>query len=243
MIRDFIRSFVARQFGNPSGLFGRFIGNGMAKRNVHDATWTISHLNIQLKSRVLEIGFGPGVSTQLVSEKASKGFVAGIDHSRTMVEAARKRNAIAIQAGRMELNEGDVASIPYPDESFDIAFSLHSIYFWDNPIECLKWFRRVLNPGGLLAITIQPKNKWRQIQIDSPGMNLFFGDQIVEMFTSASFQNIRMESYAENEETNLQCILGNKWNDMPKYAMLRSNVLKVSSLRELAEAVDTMIIG
>jgi SAM-dependent methyltransferase len=207
---EFVRKYISSQFGKPSGILGRMIEKRMSRRTTIDAEWTISLLNIQPKSRILEIGFGGGVSTQLASRQASQGFVAGIDHSTTMVGAARKRNADTIKAGRMELKQGDAASIPYPDESFDIVFSLHSIYFWNNPIECLKGFGRVLKPGGLLAITIQPKNRWRQEQTDAPGLTLFFGDQIIEMFSSAGFQNIRTESYTENGEINLQCILGNK---------------------------------
>jgi ubiquinone/menaquinone biosynthesis C-methylase UbiE len=137
MLRDRLARFFWGQFRKPSGLFGRFIGNGMARRKVYDAQWTMSLLDIQPGSRVLEIGFGPGVSTQYASEKASNGFVAGTDHSETMVQAARKRNAEAIKAGRMELQQGDVASLPYPDESFDKAFSVHPIYFWARPVDCL----------------------------------------------------------------------------------------------------------
>ena len=156
MLRDMLARFVWGQFSKPSGLFGRFIGNGMARGNEYDARWTVSLLEIQPESRILEIGFGPGVSTHYAAEKASKGFVAGIDHPETMVLAARRRNATAIKAGRIDLKQGDVASLPYPGESFDKVFSLHSIYFWAKPVECLKELRRVLKPGGLLAITIQP---------------------------------------------------------------------------------------
>src|SRR6266496_2973673 len=119
MLRDRISTFIWGQFRKPSGLFGRFIGNGMARGNTYDASWTVSLLNIEPDDRILEIGFGPGVSTQYASAKASKGFVAGIDHSETMVQAASRRNAAAIQAARMELKQGDVAALPYPDESFD----------------------------------------------------------------------------------------------------------------------------
>src|SRR6266498_2529361 len=124
-MRDKLRSFLTKQFGNPGGLIGRFIGNRMARGNVYDAQWTISLLDIQPYHRVLEIGFGPGVSTQMASEKASKGFVSGIDHSGTMVQTASQRNAAAIRSGLMELKQGDVSSLPFPDQSFDIAFSLH----------------------------------------------------------------------------------------------------------------------
>ena len=92
-MQKMLRKFISKQFGNPSGLFGKFIGNGMAKRNIYDAKWTVSLLDIQPHHRVLEIGFGPGVSTQMAGDKASKGFIAGIDHSETMVQAASKRNA------------------------------------------------------------------------------------------------------------------------------------------------------
>lgn len=210
MFRKILQKYISSQFGKPSGLFGRMIEKGMSKRTTRDAEWTVSLLNIQPNSRVLEIGFGGGVSTQLASQKASQGFVAGIDHSVTMVQAASKRNAEAIKTGRMELKQGDAAAVPYPDESFDIGFSLHSIYFWKNPVECLKGFRRVLKPGGLWAITIQPRNRWREEQLNAPGMTLFFGKEVAEMFASAGFQNIRIESYTENGEISLQCILGNK---------------------------------
>ena len=204
-----LRKFITRQFGSPSGLFGKFIGNRMAKGNVYDAKWTLSLLDIQPHHRILEIGFGPGVSTQMAGEKVSNGFVAGIDHSETMVQAASKRNADAIRSERMELNQGDVAGLPYPDESFDIAFSLHSIYFWRNPLACLKELRRVLKPGGLLAITIQPKDKWEQ-NVDANIMTLYFGKDLASMFSDAGYREIHIEIPPQDDKVSLDCILGKK---------------------------------
>lgn len=208
-MQERLRKFVTKQFGNPSGLLGKFIGNRMARGNIHDAQWTVSLLDIQPHHRILEIGFGPGVSTQMASEKASKGFVAGIDHSKTMVQTASKRNTDAIRAGLMELNQGEVASLPYPDESFDIAFSLHSIYFWQDPVACLKELRRVLKPGGLLAITIQPKDKWEP-NVDTSIMTLYFGRDVVSIFSDAGFRNIRVEVPPQEDKISIECILGVK---------------------------------
>jgi len=208
MLRDRLSRFVFGQFRRPSGLFGRLIGNRMARGNVYDASWTISLLDIGPESRVLEIGFGPGVSTQFAAQKASRGFVAGIDHSQTMVGAARRRNAAAIKAGRMDLNQGDVSVLPYPDDSFDRAFSIHSIYFWPGPVDCLKELRRVLKPGGLLAITIQPKDKWNETQ--QRVMTLYFGSDIVPMFAEAGFRDVHLESSPEPDKFPLECVLGVK---------------------------------
>lgn len=205
------RDFMIKQFSQPRGFVGKFIGNRMAKGNVYDAKWTISLLNIQPNSRILEIGFGPGVSTQMASEKASKGFVAGIDHSKTMVQTASQRNEAAIQSRRMELKQGDVSSLPYPAESFDIAFSLHSIYFWPKPLDCLKEIRRVLKPGGLLAITIQPKDKWANRRIEGSSiMTLYFGSDLATIFSDAGYRNIRVEVPSQEDKIFLECILGVK---------------------------------
>ena len=208
-MRKRFSTFVTKQFGHPSGLVGRFIGNGMAKRNVYDAQWTASLLDIQPQQHVLEIGFGPGVSTQIIAEKASQGFVAGIDHSQTMIQAASQRNAQAIQTGRMELKLGEVASLPYPDESFDIALSLHSIYFWQNPVDCLKEIRRVLKPNGTVAITILPKDKWVQ-NLDPSAMTLYFGKDIASMFAEAGYRNVRVEVPPKEARSSLECVIGAK---------------------------------
>lgn len=202
-----LRKFLTKQFGNPSGLVGRFLGNRMARGNVYDAQWTVSLLNIKPDHRILEVGFGPGVSTQMAGEKASKGFVAGIDHSQTMVQAASQRNAEAIRSGRMELKQGEVSSLPYPEDSFDIAFSLHSIYFWPNPQNCLRELKRVLKPGGLLAITIQPKDKWIPV-VDASIMTLYFGTDITSLFADAGYRNVRVEIPPHEDNVFLECILG-----------------------------------
>ena len=211
MLKDRIARFLWAQFRKPSGLFGRLIGNRMADGNVYDAQWTVSLLDIQPEHHVLEIGFGPGVSTHYAAEKATKGFVAGIDHSETMVQAARQRNIETIQAGRIDLKQGDVASLPYPDETFDKAFSIHSIYFWAKPIECLQELRRVLKPGGLLAVTIQPKDKWDELQQrESSLRTLYFSADLVTMFDAAGFRKVRVEVCPEPDQFPGECVLGIK---------------------------------
>ena len=206
-MRQRLRNFLTRQFGNPSGVLGKLIGNRMARGNVYDAQWTISLLDIQPYDRLLEIGFGPGVSTQLAVEKASKGFVAGVDHSQAMVQLASRRNADAIRTGQLELKQGEVSSLPYPDQTFDVAYSLHSIYFWQNPVNCLSEIRRALKPDGILAITIQPKDHWIP-NVDASIMTLYFGREIASLFSEAGFQKVHVIASPREDQKFLECILG-----------------------------------
>jgi len=209
-MQERLRRFVTKQFGNPSGFLGTLIGRRMAKGNLFDAQWTVSLLDIQPDNHILEIGFGPGVSTQLASQKASQGFVAGVDHSKAMVQAATQRNIAAIRSGRMELKVGEVDSLPYPDQSFDIAFSLHSIYFWTKPAECIREIKRVLKPGGLLGITIQPKDKWI-VKVDPGIQTLYFSNEVAALFAETGFRNIDVVPAPHKKGQNrLECILGKK---------------------------------
>src|SRR5262249_8973804 len=152
-----LKRFIAGQFRDPTGLCGRIVGALMARGNRRAATWTVSLLDILSTDDVLEVGFGPGVAIGHVSAKADKGRVSGVDNSATMVAVARKRNAAAVAAGHVDLRYGDAAALPYPGNVFDKVYSIHCIYFWANPVHALQELRRVLRPGGTVAVTILPK--------------------------------------------------------------------------------------
>ncbi len=204
-----IGRFIAGKFRNPTGFFGRLVGSAMARGNEPASRWTVSLLDIQPQSHILEVGFGPGVAIQYATEKAVKGLVAGIDFSETMVQVASKRNADAIAAGNVDLKHGEILSLPYPDESFDRAFSIHCIYFWANPIDGVKELRRVLKSDGLLAITIMPKDKWNR-PAPPDLFTLYNGDEVVHLLSKAGFRDVRVENYPQPDNFPGVCVLGVK---------------------------------
>ncbi|MER7789614.1 methyltransferase domain-containing protein [Streptomyces sp. NPDC097640] len=63
----------------------------------------VSLLDVQPTDRVLEVGFGPGLTIAELARRASRGHVYGIDHSDAMVRQTRKRNAAAIRTQRVTL--------------------------------------------------------------------------------------------------------------------------------------------
>jgi ubiquinone/menaquinone biosynthesis C-methylase UbiE len=105
---------------------------------------------------VLEMGFGPGVVIQRLSKLATAGRVAGIDPSREMVEQARARNATAIHSSRVDLRHGSVESLPFEDDSFDKALAINSMQVWPDAVAGLREMRRVIKPGGRIALGFAP---------------------------------------------------------------------------------------
>jgi len=155
--RDFA-AVIAGQFGNPRGLLGRLVGHVMALNNSKRSTWVLSLLALGEADRVLEVGFGSGVDIRRVAEVAVKGAVAGVEHSKTMLSQASRRNRQSIRAGQVRLREGSAEHLPFADNSFDKAFSINSVQFWEDLDQSFGEAARVLQPGGLLATAIRPRN-------------------------------------------------------------------------------------
>jgi ubiquinone/menaquinone biosynthesis C-methylase UbiE len=102
--------------------------------------------------RVLEIGFGHGRTIQRLASVVNKGRVCGIDPSESMLNMAVRRNRRAIVEGRVKLRHGDCASIPFNDVSFDRALAVHTLYFSNDPVACLKEIRRILKRSARLVL-------------------------------------------------------------------------------------------
>jgi ubiquinone/menaquinone biosynthesis C-methylase UbiE len=203
--------FFAGKFRKPTGVLGRIAGNMMAKGNETEARWTVDLLDIQPKDHVLEVGFGPGVSIGFAAQKAASGLVAGIDYSEAMVQVAAKRNAEAVKAGRVQLRHGEVSALPYPDGAFDKAYAIHCIYFWAKPLVGLQELRRVLKPGGRLAVTIMPKHKWPADRMPRPDLfSLYDGDDVAGFLREAGFRDVRVENCPDPDKFPGVSVLGAK---------------------------------
>src|SRR5215207_3418450 len=147
------------QFGRPTGLLGGAAGLLMAHRssNRKRNEWAVSLLQVRPDDRVLEIGFGPGLAIRELSRIAHDGYVCGIDHSELMVRQASRRNADGIGRGAVDLRLGSVDALPAFDAPFDKILAVNAVLFWNEPVARLEALRRLLRPGGLIAVAHQPR--------------------------------------------------------------------------------------
>lgn len=68
-----------------------------------------------------------------------------------MVRLARERNAEAMAEGRLEIVQGDAASLPLADGTFTAAVMTGVLGFLPDPVAAFAEIRRVLAPGGRLV--------------------------------------------------------------------------------------------
>jgi SAM-dependent methyltransferase len=182
---------VIGQAHHPRGAAGRVTAWEMAHRpsNRQRSGWVVSLLGVQPASRVLEIGFGPGLAVaELV--RAGAGQVYGIDHSGVMLRQAARRNTAAIRAGRVTLVNASVDQLPAAlDGPFDAIFAVNSLAFWPAPAERLAELRRRLAPGGRVAIASQPRCPGATADTSRRA-----GREIEDLLKDAGFTQMRTET-------------------------------------------------
>ena len=161
--RQRMREAVVSQFRNPRSAGGHVTGWIMSHRssNVSRGRWAVELLDIQPDERVLELGCGPGVALASIAERLVSGVAIGVDPSSVMIRQARRRNAAAISAGRIELVCAAVEDL-VPDgtalrEGFDAVLAINNVGFWDQPELRLAGLRSVVRPGGRVALVTQPR--------------------------------------------------------------------------------------
>jgi ubiquinone/menaquinone biosynthesis C-methylase UbiE len=146
------RVLLMRMFGRPRGFLGRIGGIIMARANRSAAAQVIELADVRPNDKVLEVGFGPGVGIQLLLQRASSGWVAGVDQSQEMVRQASARNAGALRNREVDLRYGSVERLPFADQMFDKAVSVNSMQVWPDAGVGLREICRVLKPGGKIAL-------------------------------------------------------------------------------------------
>ncbi|MEV6905452.1 class I SAM-dependent methyltransferase [Amycolatopsis sp. NPDC051071] len=99
-------------------------------------------------AKILEVAFGPGY---FAVELARLGFaVTGLDVAATFVEIASEY--ARAQGVDVEFREGDVAGMPFDDESFDFVICQAAFKNFVWPVKALDEMYRVLRPGGTAAV-------------------------------------------------------------------------------------------
>jgi len=99
---------------------------------------------------VVDIGSGPGyLLAEMADVVGPTGDVCGLDQSVDMNNVARKRNS---RRSWVRVDEGDVLSLPYPSDTFDVAVSTQVYEYVTDIPRALGELRRVMKPGGRVVI-------------------------------------------------------------------------------------------
>ena len=167
-------------------------GEGMEKGHRPLGEQAIELMEILADARVLDVGCGSGWATRLMAQRATAGRVVGIDISDEMIKlAANTSSAI----NNVEFRVASAENLPFADREFSHAFSMESLYYYNNMLEALQEIRRVLSPGGLFVCVVdlylenRPSHQWVE-QLKVP-VQLLGTAEYRALFERAGFTNVK----------------------------------------------------
>jgi ubiquinone/menaquinone biosynthesis C-methylase UbiE len=104
---------------------------------------------------ILDVGCGPGTITLDLAARVAPGAVTGVDADAGVVAQAQDLASGEVDRGRrrnVRFCTGDVYALDFPDASFDVVHAHQVLQHLGDPVAALREMRRVLRPGGTLAV-------------------------------------------------------------------------------------------
>ena len=185
---------LARQLRHPSGLMGKYVSRWMNRSNVAIYHTTLDLVVTSSRGRLLEIGFGGGALLKMALACGAFPKVFGIDASLDMVKLVQRNLNTHVRQGKLEVQVGDIADLPFEPSAFDAVVSLNTIYFWPSlqtgVAECI----RVLSNDGLLVLGFDDKSEMRQWPGHRYGFTMYDVDEVRAALDGCGFSEIEVVS-------------------------------------------------
>jgi SAM-dependent methyltransferase len=203
---------LLRQVRKPWPVLGLPFLRGMNVSHSALTDWGLTHVCIERRSTILDVGCGGGRTIEKLANLASEGSVDGIDYSTASVWASRKTNADLIAAGRARVAHASVSQLPFADGTFDLVTAVETQYYWPDLPRDMREVRRVLKPGGTLLVIAETYKGGRTDRYQWPVMKLIgsthlSADDQRALFSEAGYVNIEV---IENRDKGWICAMGRR---------------------------------
>ncbi|HKJ36673.1 MAG TPA: methyltransferase domain-containing protein [Solirubrobacterales bacterium] len=113
---------------------------------------TLELARVAATDRLLDVASGAGTTAMLAArERACE--VVGLDYGAGAVAGARAEAEASGHGDRVRFVEGDAEALPFEDDSFDVVVCECALCTFPDKTTAVAEMRRVLRPGGRLALS------------------------------------------------------------------------------------------
>jgi ubiquinone/menaquinone biosynthesis C-methylase UbiE len=113
----------------------------------------IDNLPLQPGDTVLDMACGDGTYALWLAEQVGMhGTVIGVDIASAYLNIARQQASTSPFAAALHFERGSIDRLPFADELFDLVWCGQSLGSLPDPVETLQALRRVVRPGGTVAV-------------------------------------------------------------------------------------------
>ena len=184
----------------------------------HFARRLVDLADIASGSDVIDVACGRGAV--LLAAAPMAGSLTGIDVSPGMIELA-EADLRAAGVMSVDLQVMDAEQMAFADASFDVVTAAFALFFLPDPERAVGEFRRLLRPGGTVAVSTwaedDPRWAWEDDLIAAAGTPVrravqrpfSRAEEVVDLLTGAGFEDVRVY----REETDISFSAEQDWWD------------------------------
>jgi len=190
----------------------------------------VGFLDARGARHILEVGSGLGILAARVAEAAPEAIVIGLEQSSEQLARANS-------SSRVRFVRGDAHQLPFPSESFDVAYCRYVLEHVGDPGAVLNEMRRVICEGGRIFVV---ENDISAMRYDPPSLAFdevwsafaelqrriggdgLIGSKLFRLLRSAGFRDVELsiqpevhwagspgfEAWIENQIGNLRGAAG-----------------------------------
>ena len=208
---DTVRAEMLERWGRAAAGWGKR-AQRVREFGLPVSAWMLDHAGLQPGLRVLELAAGPGDTGFLAAELIRPGgLLVCSDATDEMLAVARAR-ASELGVENVEFKRIELEWIDLETASVDVVLCKWGLMFAVDPEAALREARRVLRPGGRIALAVwdePPVNPWATITTralvelghtthpdpDGPGMfALATPGRLQDLLQNAGFLEVAVES-------------------------------------------------
>jgi arsenite methyltransferase len=190
-------SFLIDQLSRPKGKFAPITGLLLNGINARTILAGISALDLRPGQRVVEVGFGGGLSIPLLLRAVTeRGHVFALETSDEMLARARRRFIVSRLQGRLRVEKAYVESLPLGDANYDAVMSLNTIAFWTDVEAGMRELARVLMPNGRLVLGIADPDEISRAGFAAHGHRIVVPEKLGDQLPDYGFEMLEIRRTA-----------------------------------------------
>ena len=142
---------IQDEFKQQASVFEAEWGKRSMRSTTDIMKWVINVIGpVNKDAKALDVATGTGIFARALAD-AGCSSVLGIDATKEMLDQARGTQ-LTVDSNAPKYLQCDAASMPFPDESFDLVTCRLAVHHFPHPQIQLNEMARVCKPGGKVVV-------------------------------------------------------------------------------------------
>ena len=125
-------------------------------RRTYEVLGAIENFASKPPKEIIDLGAADGRMLDMIHRQYPQARCVGVEYNQELVDFGKANFS------GLDISQGDIQSLDFPDNSFDVAIATAVIEHLPNPGKAIREAKRVLRSGGILVLTA-PDPFWEHV--------------------------------------------------------------------------------